>query len=214
MRQARRHDHAFFDLVIFVTIVHSYLPCLQSHRENRKGYHLFVSHQTSSHRFSSKRSTLSILCFPHLRPITFRRSDSNHDLVSKSHKSLYPKTLLSNLRSATAQHHALPASPPNSDSGDDDFSSMPSFSIDLISWPVVYVRKCSKCLSSRARALPEMPAHIIRYCKGRRGGVWGCVWTYRDRYTVPLSRVRVPIRILVPSQSPSRSSPSKPGNTP
>ncbi|KAI7165315.1 hypothetical protein KC349_g43 [Hortaea werneckii] len=38
---------------------------------------------------------------------------------------------------ATAHVQARPASPPKSDSGAEDFSSMPSFSIDLISWPVV-----------------------------------------------------------------------------
>ena len=55
----------------------------------------------------------------------------------RDQRSLYPRILLSRPLSATAQHHALPASPPKSDSGADERSSMPSFSIPVISWPVV-----------------------------------------------------------------------------
>src|SRR6266568_4009926 len=71
--------------------------------------------------------------------------------------SLYPRNLFSRRLSATAHAQARPASPHHSDEGSSDFSSIPSLSIDLISCPVVYDKKCSNSLSSRASAFPEIP---------------------------------------------------------
>jgi hypothetical protein len=58
-------------------------------------------------------------------------------IMMLAQRSLYPRMRFSRLLSATAQDQARPASPPNRLSGQEDFSSMPSLSMDFISWPVV-----------------------------------------------------------------------------
>ena len=86
---------------------------------------------------SSLIQVMQRLIAPHQQSKCMDRESSVLPRFMLAQRSLYPRIRLSRPLSATAQDQARPASPPNRLSGQEDFSSMPSLSMDFISWPVV-----------------------------------------------------------------------------
>ena len=86
---------------------------------------------------SSLVQVMQRLIAPHQQSKCMNRESSVLPRFMLAQRSLYPRMRLSRPLSATAQDQARPASPPNRLSGQEDFSSMPSLSMDFISWPVV-----------------------------------------------------------------------------